>query len=147
MANITKSIEIEAPPEKVFAFLTDLEKRNETTKGWAEAKYISNGLVGVGTRMHSIGWAAGKRGEWDMEIVEFVKNKKVASRIVNGGKQKMADALTLEPTDKGTMFTFNLDYNVRPPVIGSLLGALIVKKDMIKGMNNHLENLKKAIEK
>ncbi len=147
MANLTRSIEIEAPPEKVFAFITDLEKRNETTKGWAEAKYLSNGPVGVGTRMHSVGWAAGKRGEWDMEIIEFVENKKVASRIVNGGKQKMSDVLTFEPTEKGTRYTFSLSYNVRPPVIGDLLDALIVKKDMAKGMSNHLENSKRALEK
>ncbi len=147
MANLTKSIEIEASSEKVFAFITNLEKRNETTKGWAEAKYLSYGPVGIGTRMHSIGWAAGKRGEWDMEVVEFVQNKKIASHIVNGGKQKMEDAFALEPTAKGTMVTFNLNYNVLPPVIGNLLDALLVKRDMTKGMNNHLENMKKALEK
>jgi uncharacterized protein YndB with AHSA1/START domain len=146
MAKITKTIEIEASPEKVFAFTNDLQKRNETSKGWAEAKYLSEGPVGVGTKMHYIGWAAGKRGEWDIEITEFVENKKVVASIVNGGKQKMDDELTFEPTEKGTKLSFYLYYNVRPPVIGSLLDRLIVKKDMEKGMSNMLENMKKVLE-
>ncbi len=146
MANITKTIEIAAPPEKVFAFINDLEKRNETSKGWAEAKYLSDGPVGVGTRMHYVGWAAGKRGEWHVEITEFTKNKKVVSRIIGGGKQKMNDEMTLEPTETGTKLTFNLDYNVLPAVIGGLLDRLLVLKDMEKGMSNMLENTKKALE-
>ncbi len=88
MGNITKTIEIAAPPEKVFAYVNDLQKRNETSKGWAETKYLSDGPIGVGTKMHYIGWAAGKRGEWDMEIAEFAENKKVAARIVNGGSRR-----------------------------------------------------------
>lgn len=146
MARIEKSIEIKAPPRKVFDFTNDLQKRNETSKGWAEAEYLSEGPVGVGTKMHYVGWAAGKRGEWDVEITEYVENKKIVARIVDGGKQKMDDELTFEPTEKGTKLTFMLDYNVLPAVLGGLLDRLVVKKDMEKGMGNMLENMKKALE-
>jgi len=146
LARIEKSIEIKAPPRKVFDFTNDLQKRNETSKGWAEARYLSDGPVGVGTKMHYVGWAAGKRGEWDVEITEYVENKKVVARIVGGGKQKMDDELTFEPTEKGTKLTFMLDYNVLPAFLGGLLDRLVVKKDMKKGMGNMLENMKKALE-
>ena len=146
MARIEKSIEIKAPPRKVFDFTNDLQKRNETSKGWAEARYLSDGPVGVGTKMHYVGWAAGKRGEWDVEITEFAENKKIVARIVGGGKQKMDDELTFEPTEKGTKLTFMLDYNVLPAFLGGLLDRLVVKKDMEKGMGNMLENMKKALE-
>ena len=146
MARIEKSIEIKAPPRKVFDFTNDLQKRNETSKGWAEARYLSEGPVGVGTKMHYVGWAAGKRGEWDVEITEYLENKKVVAHIVNGGKQKMDDEMTFEPTATGNKLTFRLDYNVLPSVLGGLLDRLIVKKDMEKGMSDMLENMKKALE-
>jgi len=146
LARIEKSIEIKAPPKKVFDFTNDLQKRNEASKGWAEAKYLSEGPVGVGTKMHYVGWAAGKRGEWNVAITEFVENKKIVSRIVDGGKQKMDDELNFEPTEKGTKLTFMLDYNVLPAVLGGLLDRLVVKKDMEKGMGNMLENMKMVLE-
>jgi hypothetical protein len=34
VAKVTKSIEIEASPEKVFAFIIDREKMNEPSKGF-----------------------------------------------------------------------------------------------------------------
>ena len=146
MAKLTKSIEIEASPEKVFTFTNDLKKRNATREGWAEAKYTSEGPVGVGTTIHYVGVAAGKRAEWDMEIVEFVKNKKTASRIIGAGKSKMADSLTFEPTAKGTTMTFYMEYEVPYSILGKLIDELMVSKDMEKGMSNMLENMKKALE-
>jgi len=47
VAKVTKSIEIEASPEKVFAFTIDMEKMNEITKGFSEGEYTSKGPVGV----------------------------------------------------------------------------------------------------
>ena len=41
MAKLTKSIEIEASPEKVFAFVNDPKKMNDAMKGWAEGEYTS----------------------------------------------------------------------------------------------------------
>jgi carbon monoxide dehydrogenase subunit G len=42
---VTKSIEIEASPEKVFAFMCDTEKMNEITKGAEESEYTSKGPI------------------------------------------------------------------------------------------------------
>ena len=48
VAKLTKSIEIEAPPEKVFAFMIS-EKMNELWGKWMEGKWISKGPIGVGS--------------------------------------------------------------------------------------------------
>ena len=87
MAKLTKSIEIEASPEKVFTFANDPKKMNDAMKGWAEGESTSK-VVGVGATMHYVGVAGGSQAEWDMEVTEFVKNKKVAMRTIGASNSR-----------------------------------------------------------
>ena len=145
MAKLTKSIEIEASPEKVFTFINDMKKMNDAMKGWAEGESTSK-VVGVGATMHYVGVAGGSTAEWDMEVTEFVKNKKIASRTIGASKFKMTSSEALEPTAKGTKFTFSMDYEVPYSILGKLVDKLKVSKDMEKSMSKMLENMKKALE-
>src|SRR3990170_3081660 len=110
MGKLTKSVEIEASPEKVFTFINDTKKMNDAMKGLVEGERTSEGPVGVGTTMHHVGVAGGQQAEWDTEVTEFVKNKKVALRTIGASKFKMTSSEALEPTTKGTKFTFSMDY-------------------------------------
>ena len=77
MGKVTKSIEIEASPEKVFAWISDIKNFNEVIKGNIEMEQTSKGPLGVGTTMHFVGKAGGTQAEGDMEVTEFEKNKKM----------------------------------------------------------------------
>ena len=145
MAKLTKSIEIEASPEKVWTFITDIKKMNDAMKGWSEGESTSK-TVGVGATTHYVGAAGGSTAEWDMEVTEFVKNKKMASRTIGASKFKMTSSETLEPTTKGTKFTFSMEYGVPYSILGKLVDKLKVSKDMEKNMSKMLENIKKAHE-
>ena len=146
MGKLTRSIEIEASPEEVFSFINDMEKMNVALKGLLESKYTSKGPVGVGSTMHVIERASGSHAEWDIEITEFVKNKKLATRSTRASKLKMADLFTLEPTAKGTKVTYDLEYEVPYSLLGKLVDKVKVSKDMEKSMSKMLENIKKALE-
>ena len=145
MAKLTKSVEVEASPEKVFTFVNDVKKMNDAMKGWAEGEHTSE-AVGVGATMHYVGVAGGSQAEWDMEVTEFVKNKKVAMRTIGASKFKMTNSWVLEPTTKGTKSTFSMEYEVPYSVLGKLVDKLKVSKDMEKSMSKMLENMKKALE-
>ena len=146
MGKATGSIEIEASPEKVFAFILDSKKLNETTKGNLEMEPTSKEPVGVGSTSHWVATAGGNQQEWDMEITEFVKNKKFTSRTIGASKFKSTILFTLEPTAKGTKMTYYVDYKLPYSVLGKLLDKLKVSKDMEKNNTKMLENIKKAIE-
>ena len=146
MGKFTKSVEVEASPEKVFAFILDKEKMNEVTKGFSEWEPTSKGPAGVGSTAHYVGSAGGKQAEWDMETTEFVKNKKLASRTIGASKFKMTDSFTLEPTAKGTKMTYSMDYELPYSVLGKLVDKLKVGKDIDKSMGEMMENIKKALE-
>ena len=141
-----KSIEIEASPEKVFTFIIDLKKLSDAGKGWFEGEITSKGPVGVGTTSHHVGRTDGSMVEWDMEITEFVKNKKFTARTIGASKFKMTGSYTLEPTAKGTKVTYSMDYELPYSLLGKLMDKLKVSKDMEKRIGGMMENIKKALE-
>lgn len=147
VTKLTKSIEIEAPPEKVFAFITDMEKMNEITKGFQETSYTSKGPVGVGSTMHVVGKAGGSQEEFDMEITEFEKNKKIIMRTIGASKLKVQTSDILEPTANGTKLTGTMDYELPYSILGKIVDKLRVSKDLEKTMEKNQRNLKKALEK
>ena len=146
MTKLTKSIEIEASPEKVFAFIMDFEKLNEITKGFQEAEITSKGPVGVGTTVHIVGKAGGSQAELDMEITEFEKNKKINSRTIGKSKVKANMKDVLEPTAKGTKLTRTFDYELPYSILGKIVDKLKVSKDMEKSTEKVLRDTKKALE-
>jgi len=146
VTKITKSIEIEASPEKVFNFINDMEKMNELGKGSSEGEYTSKGPVGVGTTMHYVGKAGGSQAEWDMEITEFEKNKKVSMRTIGAAKFKMQGSHTLETTAKGTKLTNTMDYEVPYSILGKIVDKIKVHKDIEKQVEKQLDDMKKTLE-
>ena len=146
MGKFTKSIEIEASPEEVFTFINDDKKMNDAGKGFSEMEYTSKGPVGVGTTAHHIAKVGGQEREWDMEITEFVKNKKMSSHTIGASKAKMTNSWTFEPTAKGTKLTMSMDYEVPYSVLGKVVDKLKVSKDLDKVMGKLMENVKKALE-
>ena len=146
MTKITKSIEIEASPEKIFALMLDAEKMNEITKGYLEGEITSKGPVGVGTTIHYVGKSGGQQTEFDMEITEFVKDKRLSNRTIGANKLKMTGTWTLEPTATGTKLTVNSDYELPYSILGKIVDKLRVSKDMEKSTEKELSGIKKAVE-
>ena len=146
MGKLTKSIEIEASPEKVFDFINDQKKMNEASKGFGEMEYTSKGPVGVGTTYHLTAKIGGQDRESEMEITEFVKNKKMSSHTIGASKAKMTGSWNLEPTAKGTKVTQSMDYEVPYSVLGKVIDKLKVSKDLDKVMGKLMGNVKKALE-
>ena len=142
MGKLTKSIEIEASPKEVFNFINDMEKMNKATAGFTEAEYTSKGPVGVGT----IGHFVMKDGEFDAEITEFVKNKKVTYHTIEASKFKLTGSFILEPTTKGTKLTNSYDYELPYSILGKLIGKFKVSKDIHKSMSKMIENVKRGLE-
>ena len=146
MTKITKSIEIGASPEKVFAFMIS-DNMNDVWGKWMEGKWTSKGPVGVGSIGHFVAKPDFKiKGEWDEEVTEFEENKKMAMRTVEGSKMKMGVTGLLEPTATGTKVTYIEEYEVPYSVLGKLIDKLSIRKNTENFMDAMMANLKKAIE-
>ncbi len=144
MGNVIKSIEIFAPPDKVFDFVIDFDKMNQIHEGYTQAIPTStNQPVGVGTTAHFVSQTGGSKSEWDMKITEFERNRKLRWQSM---KPEMANIITLEPTVKGTMLTHQTLHELPYSIFGKLMDKVKVNNDVNKEVELELEKTKKALE-
>ena len=150
MGKVTKTIEIEATPEKVFAFFTS-DKILDSWKDWVEVKWTSEKPIGLGSTMHAVGVGTGEKGgEWNGEVTEFTKDKSMTVVSKGANKKSVSTDQTyyyaLEPTTKGTRVTFTFEYGMPYSILGELLDALVGKSRARGIVSKMLERWKKALE-
>ena len=146
MTKLTKSIEIQASPEKIFAFMLS-DKMNNVWGKWMEGKWTTEGPVGVASISHWVAKPGYKiKGEWDEVVTEFQENKMMTMKTVEGSKMKMEVTGFLEPTPNGTKVTYTEEYQVPYSVLGMVMDKLSLRKETEKFMESFLQELKKNIE-
>ncbi len=147
LTKLTISKEIQAPPEKIFAFVIS-EKMNEVWGEWMEGHWTSKGPIGVGSKgFFETRGMLKNFGRLSSEVTEFEKNKKMTMHSTDAkGKMDTTDTMILEPTPNGTKTTYVTEYKVPYSVFGKLIDKVKISKDMENMHVKMLENLKKAIE-
>ena len=147
MGAIEKSIEIEAPPEKVWEMLA-LDKLPEWNIEYGNVKYTSEVLnpedkykVGASSHTNIKG-----PGEIDFEITESLKNEKLTFRMLGKRAYNTVVTYILEPSKDGTKFNFVMTYEIPGGILGKVFGGL-GKRMLEKEANQSLETLKSILEK
>jgi carbon monoxide dehydrogenase subunit G len=103
MREITCEIEIDAPPETVFAFLTNFEAYPEFDPGIEKVVITSPNQTGVGVKTHWTATRDGKTREWDEEVVGWRDNEYYAYRV---GNREFPASHTITKTDSGSKLTY-----------------------------------------
>ncbi len=142
MATLTKSILINAPAEKIFAYIADPLSLLEIWPSMVDARDVQT-LPNGGNKFKWTYKMAGIRLEGISEDIEFLPPRKVVSKTTGGIEGTVG--WLIEPTPAGTKVTTTDEYIVPLPVIGKLAEAVIVK------LNEHeaevlLANLKTRME-
>lgn len=108
-AVVTRSTEIAAPPEKVFAIVGDLRRMNEYSP-WAEldpkTKYTFEGPeIGVGQK---VSWSSDDEnvGNGSQTVVEYTPSTHAASELDFGTMGKALATWDLTPSATGTKATW-----------------------------------------
>jgi ligand-binding SRPBCC domain-containing protein len=144
-----KSIVIEAPAEKVFDFMTDIDKIVETQPPEMKMMVLSRdkGPVGVGSKVRLRAKAGGQVWEVEEETIELVKNRRHVHRQKSGAMKKLEATDLFEPTEKGTKLTTILEYELPYFLLGKVIDKLKVRKDLEKSMDYSMKKTKELIEK
>ena len=149
MTRMEKSIEIMAPPEKVWEMLA-LDRLTEWVPGYKRdlksVEYTSEirtpeDKLRLGASARGI---PKKKGEFNFEIKESLENQKFTYRL--SGSLNVLVTSTLEPVQKGTKFTYVYDYEMPWGILGKILEKLLIS-DLKKESESSLENLKSILEK
>lgn len=127
MAKIGRSYTINAPVEKIFAYIEDPMSQPEWLPGIMEVKDVTRTGQGVGSHHRWAYKMAGLRFEGESTATEYVPNR----RIVSQSKGGIASTWTwsFEPHNGGTKVNLVVEYTIPVPVLGKLAEALVLRQN------------------
>jgi uncharacterized membrane protein len=103
METIEKTIEVEAPVNKVYNQWTQFEEFPSFMEGVEEVKQLDD------KHLHWVAQIGGKQKEWDAEIIEQVPDQRIAWRSTSGASN--AGIVNFRPKDAGhTIVTIQMSY-------------------------------------
>jgi predicted flap endonuclease-1-like 5' DNA nuclease/carbon monoxide dehydrogenase subunit G len=148
MGRVESSIEIEAPIEKVFAFLSN-PKNQEKIFAHAEVKVenVSEQPIGVGTTYRTSAVLAGRKADFHSHgFVEFEENCRVVDQDKDGPLKKEELTFVFATTEGGTKVTMTIDYELPYSVLGKILDKLTYRKEFERFLNGGAQTAKEILE-
>ena len=142
MATIEFQTQINAAPEEVFAYLSDLEKHPE----WShcmEIEKTSEGPVGVGSSYRSRGKNFGITANETVEVTEHQPNERFGWRTTGAMGMKFGWSFEMTPQEGGTLLIERFE----PPsgLMGSFI-SLTAGSSTRKAMQEGLGRIKEKLE-
>ena len=141
MPTINKSININAPVEKVFAYATDPMNLTEWMVSISDVTDVTGS--GVGQNYHWKYKMAGVPLHGESTVREHVPNE----RTVTEGKGGVTSTFTwtFAPHEGGTKLSVKVDYSIPIPVLGKLAEKLVLKRNQREMVLNN-QNIKERLE-
>lgn len=142
MAKVKKTITINAPVEKVFAFMAEPTNLPSVWPSMVEVRDLQPSPGGG----HNFGWVykmAGMRIEGASETTGYVLNERVVTRSTKGIQSKFV--WTYTPEGGATRLAVEVEYTVPVPLLGKIAEAVIVKQNE-REAEILLSNLKARME-
>ena len=123
---VQKSIDIAAPPERIWPFFTNPDKILQWSIIFRKFEYTSDRRSGVGTPIYIEEKAGGPLMKMNFEVTEWVENEKIGLRMTSGPMLKSYEQRwTLQRTPSGSTFTFMEDLGLPFGPIGKLIGRMM----------------------
>ena len=144
MPRLDNSIDISAPLETVFAYLTDVESHPEWVKWTKQAEVTSLEKAALGstsTRKMQVG---PRKETVDAIVTEFKPNEFVTWKHTRG--MEMTDRLSVVPFKEGTKVAWSIDYT--PPMggMGKLMDVLFMERLFDQLAKDSMALLKERLE-
>jgi carbon monoxide dehydrogenase subunit G len=141
MPKLNNSINISAPVEKVFAYVTDPTTGPEWLVGWTEVTDVTGS--GVGQHYH---WKYSMLGvplRGETTVSEQVPNERSVTDSKGGITSTFT--FTFAPHEGGTKLDVEIDYSIPVPVLGKLAEQLVLKRNQREAQMS-MENIKERME-
>ena len=144
MAKLTRSIEIEAPVEKVFDFALDIGKLWTSWPEEVAVRDVELKPEGVGTSARLFTHFLAIHMEGTIEYTEVVPNERIVAKVHFFGESPTW-VFTFEPLDGGTRMTAEGEWRVKVPAVGKRLEGMMVKEHE-EGLESLLTTVKSRVE-
>lgn len=140
---VESQIDIQAPAERVFAFIADVARQPEWIGAVSAVSDISSSPVGQDTTFRLSLALMGKTAEADQRVTRFEPNRVFAQSTTSG---PIPTEITITLTEHGDMTTV---HNVTEADISSLgrLAGPIVVRTIRRQLDTDLQTLKSMLER
>ncbi len=146
MTRVERSIEINAPPEKVFDLLTDLNRLEEWATIAGDAEQLPPAPLAEGaTWKHNVK-VAGVQLEGDWRVVAIDRPRLVEYEATRSGGGSLKMRQSVSPTDGGSRVELEVDYELPWGVLGQAVDKLVVERGNEREADQSLQNLKDILE-
>jgi len=143
---VTKSIEIDAAPEKTWPFLAEPDNILKWYFPLQKFKYIGEQCQEVGAPFDFEEKVAGRVMKLKCEVTEWEDNKVFGLKMTSGDMMKSyEERWTVEPTDSGSRFTFMEQGELPYGFVGRMLGP-IAARSSASTIEKMLQKLKALAE-
>jgi uncharacterized membrane protein len=141
MATINNSTHINAPVEKVFAYVTDPMNIPEWMVSMSEVTDVT--ASGVGQHWNWKYKMIGIPLHGESTRTERVPNERSVTKTKGGITS--TSTVTFAPDEGGTKLDLEIDYTIPVPVLGKLAEKLVLKRNQREAAMS-LENIKERLE-
>ena len=132
MPRLEQELLIDAPPERVFALLSQPERTPEWSPSVVSVRRLDSGPLGVGSTTESVVKILGTSQRAKGRCVVFDPPRRLAIQsLTNLGARSLSDT-ELVPEGSGTRLRAKLEYTVPGGGLGKLLNKLVAA-DQIRG--------------
>lgn len=146
MTELNHQITINAPAEKTFEVLSNLESVQHYNPGVVTANYVSGSRTGVGAAREC---DLGKDGKIKERVTGFKENEYISMELYehNWPLEYMKWDTQVQPAGNSSIVSQKMQYKMKFGLIGSLLDNLFMKKKLDSTMNSVFSSMKDYIEK
>jgi uncharacterized protein YndB with AHSA1/START domain len=143
---VKRSININAPPEKIWPYLIDPEKILKWFNLLRKFEYTGTQRSGAGTTFYYEENSGGQLLKMNYRDTDWIGNQKLAFSVTSGSLKKDDQVWSIEPGSSGSKFTMFEELEMPMGIIGKFIGATFGGSMIGKNMDKILARLKKSIE-
>jgi uncharacterized membrane protein len=144
VTRVDNSIDIKAPKEKIFAYISDLEARPQWVKWTKQSEVTSMQKSGVGTTDRGVMRVGPQKQKIEGLVTEYQQDYTMARRLTRG--MDLNERVSVINMGEVTKVAYNVEYD--PPMgrMGDLLDFLFMSTLFNQLMEDSLTILKERME-
>ena len=147
MGKLVNHITIDAPIEKIWSILTDLELLDKTDPAVKKATLISENKTGLKAKRKVI--LLDGKNWFDEEIIVFKHNEELAYQLTDCSFpiKSLIHTYSFQKIGNQTKLQQVMEYTVKFGLLGLLMDKMMIGKQFNSGINKFLKGLKTYTEK